>query len=83
MAIAYERAEVISKLNDFDKTGPLGSIEKHQFLDVAEVHELLNRPHSVLADLWKKDRIYAWARSLDRKMPNYEPSETTKNLIWE
>ena len=53
-AIAREKSAILAKLRDFELTGPLGSIEKRMFLDVDEVYELLNRPHSVLADLWKR-----------------------------
>ena len=58
---------VKAKLRAYGKTGPLGSIRKHEIVNVEELFNLLNMGNSPLAEMWKVDNSL-------RNRGNWRPS---------
>ena len=78
--MAEAKEELDLKFANYDKTGPLGSIDRRQVLDFEELRDLLNRRNSVLADRRNKKNIYHWARSLDGVTPVYTIPDECRDL---
>ena len=52
-----EAAKIYEKLQNYTKTGPLGSLHRRNVIDFEEISELLNRDSSFLADRFKMKNL--------------------------